>query len=65
MMLFKPVEKIYSVRLAHVFPVSVKNYSCTIAPMNVRQLKGSIHTLQDKCCEISMQLDRASKEGRR
>ncbi|MEG3858084.1 hypothetical protein [Microcoleus sp. herbarium12] len=63
MMLFKPVEKIYSVRLAHVFPVSVKNYSCTIAPMNDRHWLASTQTLPDGCWEISMQLDRASKEG--
>ncbi|WP_293340561.1 MULTISPECIES: hypothetical protein [unclassified Microcoleus] len=44
-------------------PVSVTNYSCTIAPMNVRQLKGSIQTLHDGCCEIAMKIDRACKEG--
>ncbi|MCC3404443.1 MAG: hypothetical protein JGK17_02430 [Microcoleus sp. PH2017_10_PVI_O_A] len=61
--LFKPVQKIDFLRLAHVLPVSVINYSCTIAPMNVRQLKGSIQTLQDGCCEIAMKIDRAIEEG--
>ena len=63
MMLFKPVEKIYFLRLAAVFQVSVTNDSCTIAPLNVRQLKGSIQTLQDGCCEIAIKIDRACKEG--
>lgn len=62
--LFKPVQKIHFLRLAHVLSVPVTNYSCTIAPMNVRQLKGSIQTLQDGYCEeIAMKIDRACKEG--
>jgi hypothetical protein len=60
--LFKPVQKIDFLRLADVLPVSVTN-SCTIAPMNVRQLKGSIQALHDGCCEIAMKIDRACKEG--
>lgn len=62
-LLFKPVQKIEFLRLANVLPVSVTNYSCTIAPMNARQLKGSIQTLQDGCYEIAMKIDRAGKEG--
>ncbi|WP_293154266.1 MULTISPECIES: hypothetical protein [unclassified Microcoleus] len=62
-LLFKPLQKIDFLRLAHVLPVSVTDDSCTIAPMNVRQLKGSIQTLQDGCCEIAMKIDRACKEG--
>ncbi|MEG4803923.1 hypothetical protein QUB63_07650 [Microcoleus sp. ARI1-B5] len=63
MMLFKPVEKKSSLRLALVFQVSVTNYSCTIARMNVCQLKGSNQTLRDGCCEIAIKSDRACKEG--
>jgi hypothetical protein len=64
-LLFKPLQKIDFLRLAHVLPVSVTNYSCTIAPMNVRQLKGSIQSplQEDGCCEIAMKIDRACKEG--
>jgi len=64
-MLFKPVEKIYSLGSAAGFQVSVTNYRCTIAPMNVGYWHGSTQTLQDGYCEIMMFSDRAGKEGGR
>lgn len=62
-LLFKPVQKIEFLRLARVLPMSVTDNSCTIAPMNVRHLKGSIQSLEDGCWEIAMKIDRACKEG--
>ncbi|MEG4286814.1 hypothetical protein QUB68_27140 [Microcoleus sp. A006_D1] len=64
-MLFKPVEKIYSLGSAAVFQLSVTNYRCTIAPIDVRHWPGSTETLQDGCCDIAMKIDRSAKEGGR